>query len=642
MCGIAGFLSPGVQIDRDASAGVLARMTASLVHRGPDAAGQWLDEHAGVALGHRRLSVIDLSPAGAQPMVSLDGSTVLTFNGEIYNFQQLRDSLESRFGVIPWRGTSDTEVLLEAIARLGLEKALREAVGMFGLATWNRNTRTLELARDRLGEKPLYYAQVANQIVFASEVRAFRAIPSFEARINRDSIAAFLRHNYIPSPQSIYHGVNKLPPGTLIRFHGLGERPTPSPYWSLRKVVAAGLSSPFNGSAREAADELDRLLRNAIRGQMISDVPLGAFLSGGVDSSMVVALMQAQSARPVKTFSIGFHEPEFNEAQYAKAVASHLGTEHHELYVTPRDAMEMIPDLGRIYDEPFSDSSEIPTTLISQLARRSVTVSLSGDGGDELFGGYHRYQHSSRVWNALRAVPWTLRATTAKVLATWPGERGFVGHLSEAAPLIRSTKLGELYRGLVSHSRKPERLVIGGTEQSSAFMDEDFDDAKMSDVEWMMFIDAVTYLPDDVLVKVDRAAMSVALETRVPLLDHRIVEFAWALPFGMRVRSGAAKALLRDVLYRYVPAPLIDRRKKGFNVPIGTWMRGPLRDWVEILISRDRLHSEGYLRPEPIRAMWQEHLSGRRSRHTMIWNVLMFQSWLEHNDRSIVSSESDV
>jgi asparagine synthase (glutamine-hydrolysing) len=664
MCGIAGFLSRRGGFDRAASLRLLTRMTDSLVHRGPDGGGHWLDEQAGIALGHRRLSIIDLSPAGSQPMVSHDGSAVIAFNGEIYNYQHLRASIEARFGSIAWRGSSDTEVLLEAIARLGIEQALHEAVGMFSLAVWHRGTRTLELARDRMGEKPLYYGRVGTDLAFASELKAFRAMPGFGPSIDRDSLTAFLRHNYIPSPRTVYEDVRKLPPGTFVRFgdaQGTQSLPDPVPYWRLKAAAASGLGSPFAGSTHEAAEELNRLLRIAIRGQMISDVPLGAFLSGGVDSSTVVALMQAESSRPVKTFTIGFHETDYNEAVHAKAVATHLGTDHHELYVTPREAMDAIPRLPQIYDEPFSDSSQVPTFLVSQLARQAVTVSLSGDGGDELFGGYDRYKLAARLWGAIRVAPRGLRQGAAKVLMSLTGGgvgaalqgvtslspgmtrlAALTGRLRKAAPLMASRGPGELYRGLASHWRTPESVVVGGHEPPSIFMDEGAADARMSMTEWMMFIDALTYLPDDILTKVDRAAMSVSLETRVPLLDHRVVEFAWSLPVGMRVRPGRPKALLRDVLYRYVPRALIDRPKMGFGVPIGRWMRGPLRDWVESLIAVDRLKGDGFFRPDPIRLMWEEHLSGQRNWQYLIWDIVMFQSWLDANRHTGPGRGADV
>lgn len=655
MCGIAGFLALRGGFERSASLRLLTGMTDSLVHRGPDAGGHWLDEQTGIALGHRRLSIIDLSPTGSQPMVSHDGGSVISFNGEIYNYQHLRASLEARVGPIVWRGSSDTEVLVESIARLGIEEALRGAVGMFSLAVWHRGTRTLELARDRMGEKPLYYGRVGNDLAFASELKAFRALPAFDAGIDRDSLTAFLRHNYIPSPRTVYEGVHKLPPGTFVRFSAarcVDSLPEPAPYWKLKSAVSNGLSSPFAGSSHEAADELDRLLRIAIRGQMISDVPLGAFLSGGVDSSTVVALMQSESGRPVKTFTIGFDEAGFNEAHHAKAVAVHLGTDHHELYVTPREAMDAIPRLPEIYDEPFSDSSQIPTFLVSQLARQSVTVSLSGDGGDELFGGYPRYQHAARLWSALRLAPRPVRSTISKMLISLTGGAvsttledvssrspgttrlgAFSDRVRKAAPLMASDGLGELYRGLASHWRAPENIVVRGHEPASIFLDKHVADARMSTIEWMMFIDALTYLPDDILTKVDRAAMSVSLETRVPLLDHRVVEFAWSLPEWMRVGAGKPKALLRDVLYRYVPRAMIERPKMGFGVPIGSWMRGPLREWVESLISIERLKSDGFFRPEPIRQMWEEHLSGERNWQYLIWDIVMFQSWFEVNRR---------
>ena len=647
MCGIAGFLALGGGVDPDASRATLQRMTDALVYRGPDADGFWVDEQIGIALGHRRLAIIDLSATGSQPMVSHDGACVIVFNGEIYNFRELRAALDTRFQNIAWRGTSDTEVLLETIARLGMTEALRGAVGMFSLALWHRGNGTLQLARDRLGEKPLYYGRVQDRIVFASELKAIRALPGFAASVDRDALCGFLRHSYIPSPQSIYTGVSKLPAGCVVTINTRQSDARPSepvPYWRLSDAVGAAL---FTGDAQDATLELERLLKQSVRGQMIADVPLGAFLSGGIDSSLIVALMQAESARPVKTFTIGFNEPRFNEAVFAKAVAVHLGTEHHELYVDADDALQVIPRLAEVYDEPFADSSQIPTLLIAQLARQSVTVSLSGDGGDELFSGYARYRIAAQLWSAVRLAPSGLRRALGSLLArvTTPNDADRVDasqqqfgqvlrqRLHRVAPLLSSKTDHLLYHDLVSQWRDPERIVLGGHEHLAPAWDGQGQHMRLPFKQRMLFIDTLTYLPDDILTKVDRAAMSASLETRMPLLDHRIVEFVWSLPAPLRLQQ-PPKAMLRNVLYRYVPRELIERPKRGFGVPLNTWLRGPLRDWAESLLNAERLQREGYFAVAPIRNVWQAHLDGKHNWQHLLWNVLMFQSWLEAQDRS--------
>jgi asparagine synthase (glutamine-hydrolysing) len=650
MCGILGLIEAASQTQLEERA---RNLVARLVHRGPDDYGVWLDASAGLALGHRRLAILDLSPAGHQPMVSASGRFVITFNGEIYNHLALRDELAKvGAGGTAWRGHSDTETLIAAVEAWGVEATLKKAVGMFALALWDRETRTLTLARDRLGEKPLYYGWQGGVFLFGSELKALRAHPAFAGEIDRDALALYLRHNYVPAPFSIYRGICKLPPGTYLH---LSERdaqaritPAPQPYWSVHHVVQDGQSHPFTGSDAEAVQSLDGLLRQSIRGQMLADVPLGAFLSGGVDSSTVVALMQAQASRPVKTFTIGFHEAGYNEAEHAHAVAAHLGTEHTELYVTAEQAMAVIPRLPALYDEPFADSSQIPTLLVSEFARRHVTVSLSGDGGDELFGGYNRYVWASRIWRSLGWAPRPLRAALAGVLtslppATWngvfsglslflpkrwryanPGDK-----LHKLAGILAVRSPEEIYLALVSHWQQPANIVIGATEPATVLTDAR-QWADVPDFESrMMYLDQMTYLPDDILTKVDRAAMGVSLETRVPLIDHRVVEFAWQLPLSMKIRNGQAKWLLRQVLYRYVPRELIERPKMGFGIPLDVWLRGPLRDWAEALLGESRLRQEGYFHPEPIRQKWSEHLSGQRNWAYYLWDVLMFQAWLE-------------
>lgn len=640
MCGFAGVYA------RTPSEDNLRRMGLAIAHRGPDDSGIWIDPEAAIGLVHQRLSILDLSPAGHQPMASACGRYFIAFNGEIYNHSELRKKFEHS----SWRGHSDTETLLATIAAWGLEATLKQCVGMFAFALWDRETRTLTLARDRLGEKPLYYGWQGETFLFGSELKALKAHPAFRAEIDRDALTMFLRHNAIPAPYSIYRGIHKLPPGTFLTLHAGQKDAQPVAYWSARLVAEVGQRKLFRGSDQEAANELERLLRQSIAGQMLADVPLGAFLSGGIDSTTVVALMQAQSARPVKTFTIGFNEAGYNEAEHAHAVARHLGCEHTELYVTPQDAMDVIPSLSAIYDEPFADSSQIPTYLVSRLARSHVTVSLSGDGGDELFGGYNRYFWARDLWRKLGWMPRPLRAALAGVLTTLPPaawntafqklERWLPARLRYATPGDKLHKVAEIlavrspeeiYLGLVSHWKHPAQLVPGSVEPLTLLTDPS-QQADLPDFEHrMMYLDTVTYLPDDILTKVDRAAMSVSLETRVPLLDHRLVEFAWTLPLHMKIRHGQGKWLLRQVLYRHVPQALMDRPKMGFGVPIDHWLRGPLKDWAAALIEPGRLAREGFFDPAPIQRKWLEHQAGSRNWSYYLWDVLMFQAWREND-----------
>ena len=659
MCGIAGFVTRA-GLSQDWAADVLGRMTRAIAHRGPDDTGTWSDGAAGVALGHRRLSILDLSPAGHQPMLSASGRFVIIFNGEIYNHDDLRTSLEFS----QWRGHSDTETLLAAIEAWGVEEALRRCIGMFAFALWDRQERVLTLARDRLGEKPLYYGWQGQgrdaAFVFGSELKALRAHPSFERVVNRDALCLQLRHNYIPTPHSIYQGIHKLPAGHLLqlqpRMAAAKEIPASRAYWSLGEVIRQGKANPFRGDDQAAIAELDTLLRDAVRRQMVADVPLGAFLSGGIDSSVVVALMQAQSSRPVKTFTIGFSEDSYSEAQQAKAVARHLGTEHTELYVTPQQGLDVIARLPMLYDEPFADSSQIPTFLVAQLARQHVTVSLSGDAGDELFGGYGRYFKAQALWNGMRNIPMPVRRGLGGLLKSpvpvmadkvgrffgaISGERTWGLSVARRAAtlmeLLAARDQASFYMPFISDWLDPARVVIGGTEPKTAMSHPPF--ALDNIMEQMMALDTISYLPDEILVKVDRAAMGTSLETRVPFLDHRVVEFAWRLPISMKVRDGVGKWILRQVLHKYVPNELIDRPKMGFGVPIDSWMRGPLRDWAETLLAEPRLRQEGFFRPEPIRRMWTEHLSGDCNWRYLLWDVLMLQSWIE-NERSSVPRQA--
>jgi asparagine synthase (glutamine-hydrolysing) len=644
MCGFAGVLGNDVRVE------VIRAMADAIINRGPDDVGVWADVKASIALAHRRLSVVDLSPAGHQPMASASSRYVIVFNGEIYNHLNMRTELEKSGVSFQWRGHSDTETLLAVIDVWGLEATLKKSIGMFAIALWDKQTRVLTLARDRMGEKPMYFGWQGcgehRSLLFGSELKALRQHPAFAAPIDRDALCLLLRHNYIPAPYSIYRGISKLEPGCLLTVSLEQPEPQIVKYWDTLEVASAGIKNQFSGSANEAVDALERIAKDAVRQQMMADVPLGAFLSGGIDSSTVVALMQAQSARPVKTFTIGFNESGYNEAEHAKAVARHLGTEHTELYVTSQQAMDVIPRLPTLYCEPFADSSQIPTFLVSQLARQHVTVSLSGDAGDELFCGYNRYQMTNDLWSKISLVPMPLRALAAKGITSispkkWDRIARFIAiasryslagdKLHKGAGVLASRTVDELYLGMVSHLREPATWVIGGKEPLTRLTCEHAALNGLDAVERMMALDAVSYLPDDILVKVDRAAMGVSLESRVPFLDHRIVEFSWSLPLEYKLREEQTKWPLRQVLYRYVPRELIDRPKMGFGIPLHDWLRGPLREWAEELLGEERLRREGFFHPEPIRQKWMEHLSGQRNWSAVLWNVLMFQAWLESN-----------
>ncbi|AJX12724.1 asparagine synthetase B [Burkholderia ubonensis] len=650
MCGIDGFLNSAA-FDEETARATLARMTASLAHRGPDAQGTWLDAQAGIALGHRRLAIVDLSVHGRQPMASVCGRFVLVFNGEIYNHRALRAELERTGRAPAWRGHSDTEVLLAAIAAWGVEAALRRATGMFAIALWNRESRVLTLARDRIGEKPLYYGRIGDALVFASELKALRSFPGFDGAIDRDALCLYLRQSSVPAPYTIYRGIRKLPPGTFIQFEHARDTPRARAYWTLEHAIEAGRAEPFEGTAQEAVGLLDGILRKAVAQQMEADVPLGAFLSGGVDSSAIVALMQAQSAAPVDTFTIGFHEAGYDEAGYAKAVARHLGTRHTELYVTADHALAVVPKLPSIYDEPFSDASQIPTFLVAELTRRHVKVSLSGDGGDELFGGYTRYFLTPRLWRKLHRVPAAVRARIAAALhALRPDHADQLAAVAQSAwsgaearetpPRIgdRLHKLGHvmtadsrigLYRLLMSAVHHPERIALAGQEPPTPLDTASAWPADLTFAEQAMAIDTLTYLPTDILTKVDRAAMAVSLETRMPFLDHHVVEFAWRLPAALRLPDGRSKVLLRRLLDAYVPASLIDRPKQGFCAPIDHWLRGSLRDWAQTLLHPARLREEGFFDAAAVERLWRQHQTGRMNWQHQLWTVLMFQAWLE-------------
>ncbi len=612
MCGITGFLSPGGFSEAEATA-CLQQMRHALKHRGPDDSGQWLDASAGVGLGQQRLSVIDLTPAGHQPMMSESGRYALVFNGEIYNHLELR----LRLGARRYRGHSDTETLLAAIDHWGLDQTLQELVGMFAIALWDADARVLSLARDRMGEKPLYYGWQGQTLLFGSELKALCRHPEFTGSIDRAALAGYVRGGFVQGTRSIYEGIHKVSPGTSVRIPArgpVGVTAPAEPYWSLADVVNARSGQRFSGGPDRAVAALEAELVAAIGKQQISDVPMGAFLSGGIDSSVVTALMQAMSPVPIKTFTIGFEEQGYNEAPHARAVAAHLGTDHTELYVTSNDALGVVPDLPRIYDEPFADPSQIPTVLLSRLVRGHVTVALSGDGGDELFCGYDRYPSTLKTWGRLSTVPLPVRRVVHGFLPQGAFSEGFAAESSD-----------DFYRFMNWQWKGCPNLVLGvGPTPTQQRVPGVLNDPK----ERLMYLDALNYLPDDILTKVDRAAMAASLETRVPLLDHHVVEFAWSLPGDIKCRNGIGKWPLRQILRKYVPDELINRPKMGFGAPIDKWLRGPLRAWGEEMLSLDRLSRDGWFDATPIRERWLQHLKGERDRHYELWTILMFQAWL--------------
>lgn len=647
MCGLAGVIwrhKPAVE--RLETVG--HRMAQSLRHRGPDDHGVWSDPELSVLLVHTRLSIVDLSPAGHQPMISGCQRYVLVFNGEVYNHLEMRAEL----GTCDWRGHSDTETLLVCFARWGVRATVERAVGMFAFALWDRQTRTLTLGRDRLGEKPLYYGWHGDAFLFSSELKAMAACPGFQPQINRDALALYLRHSVIPTPYSIWQGIAKLEPGCIVTldWQAVTQAQTPEAqaYWSLSEVARAGHANPLDVCDAQAIQLLDQTITTAVGGQLLADVPLGAFLSGGIDSSLIVSMMQKQSAQPVKTFSIGFDVPGFNEAEHAKAVARHLGTDHTELYVTPDDALEVIPRLPTLYDEPFADSSQIPTFLVSQLARQQVTVALSGDGGDELFFGYTRYLQMEKLVATLNKMPAGLRQLGAAGLQRMsPASFGRVYRaLMPMLPAVLRAKYPEdklnrlqhilaakgdeaVYLALISHWADPACVVKGASEPATWLTGRKPVPAELSLAEKCMLLDSMSYLPDDILAKVDRAAMGVSLETRVPLLDHRVIELAWRLPMRDKLRGDQGKWLLRQVLYQYVPKAMIDRPKMGFGVPVGEWLLGPLREWADALLAPERLRREDIFDAERVTQVWRDFQAGRTNAQYLLWNILMFQAWQE-------------
>ncbi|CCO23249.1 asparagine synthase (glutamine-hydrolyzing) [Maridesulfovibrio hydrothermalis] len=650
MCAIAGLIdfshSTGTgQLER-----IARKMGEAQNHRGPDGHGQWSDPESGIALDHRRLAIIDLTDEGVQPMHSCSRRYVTVFNGEIYNYRELRAKLEQAEGFRGWRGHSDTEVMLEAFEQWGFEKAVKSFNGMFSIALWDRENRQLFLARDRMGEKPLYYSNQGDTFLFGSELKALMAHESFVKNIDRHSLASYLRYHYVPAPRTIFKDVHCLMPGTWIIIQPDGSISEPQQYWSLLDCARDAENKIFTAPDENIIETLEDLLLKVIEREMISDVPLGAFLSGGIDSSLIVALMQQCALSPVKTFTIGFDDEAYNEADDAKAVARHIGTEHTELYVSPKDALDIIPQIPHIWDQPFSDASQIPTHLVSRMTREHVTVALSGDGGDELFAGYNRHIKGASLWHKLKNVPIPLRIIGARSIAnispaSWdrvfkmyepllptglqmrlPGQK-----LHKLADVMAAESAAEYYKAITSNWQNPEDAVPD-REFNSPFQNTDMQPSQNNLTAWMQYMDAATYLPDDILTKVDRAAMAVSLETRAPFLDHEVVEFSQRLPMHLRIQNGHGKHALRQILYKHVPRELIERPKMGFGIPIDSWLRGPLREWAEGLISPNRLELDGFFNIGEIRRIWNEHLSGKKDNQYRIWNILVFQSWLDHWD----------
>jgi asparagine synthase (glutamine-hydrolysing) len=649
MCGIAGFLEAQAGRRRETAQDALRAMSDAIEYRGPDSSGLWYDADHGIGFAHRRLAIVDLTVEGAQPMRSRTGRYVLCFNGEIYNHSKLRERLAG-----PWRGTSDTETLLAGFEAWGIDATIEASIGMFAMAIWDNQARALTLLRDRFGEKPLYYGwqsrgSAGAVLLFGSELGALRAHPAFDTEISRGALREFMRHGNVGGDRSIYRGIHKLPAGCGLTITAAAPDSAPRPYWSTLAVARASRDRPFGGDAAEARDALEAKLGDSIAQQMIADVPVGAFLSGGVDSSLIVALMCKLAPRAVRTFTIGFHEGQHDEAPHARAVAEHLGTAHTEMYVTARDALELIPRLPSIYTEPFADSSQVPTHLLARLTRAHVTVALSGDCGDELFGGYNRYVSAQKIWRRISGAPRAARAAVAGLLravpsSMWDRVASLLASGNSAA--TRWSRLGEkvqklanmleakdaddLYLSLTSQWLDPGEIVIGEPEAARLRASQVAELAGLDVVEQMMILDALGYMNDDILTKVDRAAMACSLETRVPMLDHRVAEFAWSLPLDFKLRDGQTKWLMREVLYRHVPRELIERPKSGFAMPVDAWLRGPLRDWAEALLSEEALARSGCLVAAPIRARWKEHIEGRRNWYAQLWNVLMFQAWMEH------------
>ena len=639
MCGLCGFILDGSRIDQQHAQETLNVMADSLTHRGPDESGTWTDSDAGVYLGHRRLSIIDLSSRGRQPMISNCGKYVISYNGEVYNYIELRKQL-SREGY-RFSGESDTEVVLAACIIWGVQKAVERFIGMFAFSFWDRNERRLSLVRDRFGIKPLYWQYTSGRLAFASELKALRVLSDWTPEINQQALASYIRFGYVPTPASIYSSISKLSPGCILSWTP-GQSPEIKQYWDPLALASADGQGHYSMTDDEAIDALDTLLGDAVQRRMISDVPLGAMLSGGIDSSVVTALMQKHSERPIKTFSIGFNESDYNEAVHAAQVARHLGTEHTELYVEPKHALDVIPNLSEIYDEPFADASQIPTYLICELLHDHVTVALSGDGGDELFAGYTRYQWAGKFASIARLLPAALRNYfTSSIIKYSPQQWNNVlnrlprkirpshagDKLYKIASILPLNNEQEIYCRLVSQWPDPSNILNHADEMSTVVVGNNQKNAIPDYISRMQYMDQVTYLPDDILVKVDRASMAVGLEVRVPLLDHRVAEFMWNQPSGRKIRNGRSKWLLRQVLNRYVPTSIIDRPKMGFGVPIDQWLRGPLRDWAQDLLSVERLRDDGIFNVNNVQKCLQEHMSGHRNHQYRLWVLLMYQAW---------------
>lgn len=643
MCGFIGCLSASY-LDPD----ILRKMTKSLFHRGPDDSGIWQETESGISFGHQRLSILDLSSAGSQPMVSSNDRFVMVYNGEIYNHQENRNLLEELGFKILWRGYSDTETLIELITALGIEKALALSKGMFAFALWDKQLKTLNLARDRFGEKPLYYGWQGESFLFGSELKALKIHPEFQGILDMNSLGLFFQYNYIPAPHSVYKGIFKLEPGNIFKLSLNERKGSLFPYWSTTEISYHGANNPFQGSTSEAIYEVEKCLISSIKGQFLADVPIGAFLSGGIDSSLIVSIMQSLSGKPINTFTIGFEENRFNEAPFAKKMASYLCTHHHELYVSSNDCIKVVPLLSEIYDEPFADSSQIPTYLVSKMASHSVKVSLSGDGGDELFGGYNRYLFANVFWNKLNYFPVSFRKLISSFLESSSPERwnsmlnnfkyflpnqwkenNIGDKIQKASHILSSGSIDEVYFKLLKHWSDPSILLNSNFIDSLNLLPGQ--NSKLNNIEKMMLKDLLSYLPDDILCKVDRASMAVSLESRIPFLDHHLFELSSKLPLSLKINNGSSKWILKEILKKYMPLSLIDRPKMGFALPIDQWLRGPLKDWANSLLDKNEILKEGILNPLPIQKKWDEHLSGKRNWHYHLWSVLMFQNWLKTN-----------
>lgn len=639
MCGFAGVYSVN---QNSLNSEILSKMSQKLAHRGPDDSGIWIDDSGTVGLAHQRLAVVDLTSAGHQPMQSSSNRFTIVFNGEIYNHQELRKQLD----YLNWNGQSDTETLLACIELWGLDETLDKINGMFSFSLWDDERKTIYLVRDRMGEKPLYYGWQGDSFLFGSELKSLKVHPNFQANIDKESLDLYFRYNYIPSPFSIYKDISKLPPGSVLSLNQGEKKIKICKYWSIPNEAARGFSDPLLGNVESIVDKLDNLIKKSIKQKIVSEVPLGAFLSGGIDSSVVVGIMQSLSSKPVKTFTIGFEDKAFDEAQDAKLIAKYLGTDHHELYISIQDVIDTIPLLPNLYDEPFSDASQIPTYLVSKLTKEKVTVSLSGDGGDELFCGYNRYTVTKNLWKKISVFPLFIRQFISFLLLSTPlrvwdkfGDLSFISKkynnlglkIHKGAKVLHSQSLVELYENLLSNWKFSDILVLGSHERRKLDLSTAVNISDFSNIEKMMLWDMQSYLPDDILVKLDRATMGVSLEGRVPFLDHDLVEFSWRIPTEYKYRNKTSKWILRQVLYKYIPKKLIERPKSGFTLPLSEWLRGPLKDWAEDLINVEKLNHDGILDAEVINKKWREHQAGKFDWSNQLWSVLMFQSWLKNN-----------